>query len=301
VQPIPPLVLADLIATNEVLLASGAQIDEINTVRKHLDSVKGGGLIRIARGRPFVALILSDVIGDDPVTIGSGPASADPTTFADALDILERHRLRRLLPPAVVQLLEAGVRGEVPETLKPDEEELAGVANVVIGSNRDALEAAGVAARRAGYEPVIADRPLVGDTTEAAQVFTTWVLRQREGTNRPLCLLAGGETTVRLGDSPGRGGRNQEFGLACARALAGRGIDLLSAGTDGVDGPTDAAGAWVDGSTLERARKLGLSDAAALAAHDSYAFFDALGDLFRPGPTGTNVMDIKIALIGKPS
>ena len=301
IRPIPPLVLADLIATNEALLASGARIHEINTVRKHLDNVKGGGLIRIARGRPFVTLILSDVIGDDPVTIGSGPTCADPTTFADAVDVVERYQLRRSLPPAVIRLLEAGTRGELPETLKPGAEELAGVVNLVIGSNRDALEAAAVAARRAGYEPVIADEPLVGDTMEAAQKFAGWVLRRGEVANRPLCLLAGGETTVRLGASPGRGGRNQEFGLACARAFDGRSINLLSAGTDGVDGPTDAAGAWVDGSTLERARRLGLDAAAALAGHDSYAFFDALGDLFRPGPTGTNVMDIKIALIGKPS
>lgn len=301
VQPLAPLTVADLVATNQSLLASGADIREINTVRKHLDRAKGGGLARASHGRPLVALILSDVIGDDPVTIGSGPTAPDPTTYAEALDVVDRYELRRSVPEAVVRFLEAGTRGERPETVKPGAAELTDVANVVIGSNRLALEAAAVAARRAGYEAVIADEPLCGDTTEAAQHFAERLWRQCDTASHPVCVLAGGETTVRLSERPGRGGRNQEFALVCARALAGRDIQLLSAGTDGVDGPTDAAGAWVDGTTIERGRDLGIDPATALAAHDSYGYFATLGDLFRPGPTGTNVMDIKIALIGRPS
>ncbi|MBI1815309.1 MAG: DUF4147 domain-containing protein [Deltaproteobacteria bacterium] len=296
VQPTPPVTLDDKIATTAALLACGASIQEFNTVRKHLSQVKGGGLVRLAHGRPLVALILSDVIGDDPADIGSGPTAADPTTFADVYQIVQRYGLSASLPSTVLDRIEAGQRGELDETLKPGAAELGAVSNVVIGSNAGALRAAAAAAYAAGYEPIVADEPLSGDTTAAARTFAAWITRVPR--LLPTCFLAGGETTVSLGPNPGRGGRNQEFALACSAQLAGSDIVLLSAGTDGVDGPTDAAGAFVDGSTSARARTRGCDPSDALAAHDSYRFFAALGDLFQPGPTSTNVMDIKIALVG---
>ncbi|HUI28008.1 MAG TPA: DUF4147 domain-containing protein [Candidatus Kryptonia bacterium] len=297
VQPTPPLTLMDKVAVNRALLASGADIHEFNTVRKHLSQIKGGGLVRHARGRPLTALIISDVVGDDPETIGSGPTAPDPTTFDDAIDVLKRYSLFDTVPRPVVEVLERGRRGDLRETLKPGAPELAGVTNIVIGSNRVALEAAAVAARTAGYEPMIRGEPLSGDTGAAAHEFAAWV-RDARSSRTPLCWLAGGETTVRLDSDTGKGGRNQEFALVCAADLAGLDIQLLSAGTDGIDGPTDAAGAFVDGTTIERARRTGLDHRTALSRHETYAYFDALGDLFLSGPTGTNVMDIKIALAG---
>jgi glycerate 2-kinase len=300
VQPTPPLTLSDKIATTQALLASGADIHEFNTVRKHLSRVKGGGLVRIARGRPLVALIISDVIGDMPSAIGSGPTAPDPTTYADALGVLERRDLLNSVPVAVVDHLHIGASGGLPETLKPGALGFQGVANFVIGSNTLALEAAASTAQQADYEAVVASKPLSGDTTVAAHHFAAWVLEMRRQRRGRLCLLAGGETTVRLDRTRGKGGRNQEFALVCAMQFAGTDLHLLSAATDGVDGPTNAAGAFANGSTLLRAQQLGLDGATMLARHDSYQFFDRVGDLFRPGPTGTNVMDIKIVLMDAP-
>lgn len=293
VHPRPPLTLRDKLAVNELLLRCGAPIEEINTVRKHLSLIKGGGLLRAAGGRPVQTLALSDVVGDDPAVIGSGPAVPDPTTHADALAILARRGIMDRVPAAVLELLRRGTRGEVEETVKPGDPVAAAAPVAVIGRNDVALRAAAAAARRLGYEPVIEATPLVGDTTQAA---TAWAQRVRaQPADRRWCLLAGGETTVVVRGA-GRGGRNQEFALAAAPDLAGCPVAALSAGTDGIDGPTDAAGAFVDGRTIERARRAGLDWSAALRANDSYAFFAALGDLHRCGPTGTNVMDIKIAL-----
>jgi hydroxypyruvate reductase len=296
VQPAPPVTLADKIAVNAALLACGADIHEFNTLRKHLSLVKGGGLLRIARGRPLISLIVSDVIGDDPATIGSGPTTPDPSTFADALQVVQRYHLSARLPPAVLERLHAGAHGQIAETVKPGERGTEQVTNAVIGSNRIALVAAAAAARAAGFEPIIAAEPLAGDTSVAARRFAEWVVRACAAHSRPLCLLAGGETTVQLDAGSGRGGRNQEFALACAERFAGHDVSLLSAGTDGIDGPTDAAGAFADGTTWSRAQALGLDPLATLTRHDSYTLFAALGDLLRPGPTGTNVMDVKIAL-----
>ena len=245
----------------------------------------------------MIALIISDVIGDEPETIGSGPTAPDPTTFDDALNVLRRYKLMDVVPPSVVEVLERGGRGQLPETLKPGTRELLGVSNVVVGSNRVAIEAAAAAARVAGFEPVIHKEPLHGDTSTAAHAFAARIRTERLSHPRA-CWLAGGETTVQLDHHAGKGGRNQEFALACAEALADSDIHLLSAGTDGIDGPTDAAGAFVDGTTMERSRRAGLDPRIALSTHDSYRHFDALGDLFRSGPTGTNVMDIKIAISG---
>jgi glycerate 2-kinase len=299
VQPLSGVTLDDKIAVTRALLASGADIEEFNTVRKHLSLVKGGGLARLASGRPLVCMLLSDLIGDSPSAIGSGPAATDPTTFGDALAVLERYSLAHAVPERVLNVLRAGVRGEIRETLKPGDPESRQVTNVVIGSNRMALQAAAEAAHQAGYDTLVADEPLSGETQAAARDFTRRLLRESHA-RKALCYIAGGETTVRLGPASGKGGRNQEFALVCAADLSGSDACILSAGTDGIDGPTDAAGAFADGSTVTRAHGRGLDWTAALANHDSYMFFATLGDLFRPGATGTNVMDIKLAVVGQP-
>lgn len=291
VCPREPLSLADKLATTRLLLACGAEIAELNTVRKHLSQVKGGGLLRAAPG-DVVTLALSDVVGNDLATIASGPTVADTSTFADALTVLDRYDLRSRAPRAVVDVLEAGDRGKLPETVKPGAPELARSVSAVIGDNRKALDAAAALARSAGWDVEVVAAELVGDTTVAARRFAALL----KATIRPRrCILAGGETTVVVRGS-GRGGRNQEFALVLAEEIAGSDWTVLSAGTDGIDGPTDAAGAFVDGETTRRARAIGLDPAAALAGNDSYRFFAALGDLFAPGPTGTNVMDVKMAL-----
>jgi glycerate-2-kinase len=296
VQPHAPLSLAEKVAVNRLLLSCGADIRDFNTVRKHLSSVKGGGLLRRTRSRRIETLVLSDVVGNDPAIIGSGPTVPDPTTFADALDVVRGYSIDERIPPAALELLERGERGEVAETIKPGESVVAGEV-AIVGDNRRALAAAIAEAERLGFETLLEPRALEGDTTAAARRWLRDIRGRVEG--RRCCAVAGGETTVAV-HGPGRGGRNQEFALALADPLEGAAMCVLSAGTDGIDGPTDAAGAFVDGETAARARGVGLDPAAALAANDSYLFFDQLGDLLRGGPTGTNVMDIKLA-IGLPS
>jgi len=297
VCPRAPVDLQDKIATTRLLLECGADIHAFNTVRKHLSQVKGGGLLRQARTR-MLTLVISDVIGDDPSTIGSGPTATDDTTFADAWAVFTRYKLTSRVPASVAELVQAGIAGRVPETVKSNTAEAALCRNVIIGSNRTALEGAAAAARARGRVVHIEDQPLSGDTTLAAQQFAARVRQLIAGrrSDKPLCILAGGETTVHVVGG-GRGGRNQEFALVMAPALAEESVTILSAGTDGIDGPTDAAGAFVDGTTLRRARERGLDVDAALHTNDSYTFFSRLGDLFRCGPTATNVMDIKIALL----
>jgi glycerate 2-kinase len=293
VQPRPPLQLADKMAVTRLLLECGAEIAELNTVRKHLSTVKGGGLAQRAGDRAILTLALSDVVGDDPSIIGSGPAVGDPTTFVDALAVLDRYALRARVSAKVRVLLERGAAGEVPETLKPDAPQAEQLSSAVIGSNRIALEGAAVAAARLGYLPIVQSEPMVGDSAQAGRRWGAYLAGlPAEGR---WCAIAGGETTVVV-RGQGRGGRNQEFAVALAESLAGQPIAALSAGTDGIDGPTDAAGAFVDGDSRDRAAALGLSAEAALATNDSYAYFDPLADLLRCGPTGTNVMDIKLAL-----
>ncbi len=293
VQPRPPVTLEEKMDVTRRLLACGAPIAAVNTVRKHLSLVKGGGLLRHRGGRPVQTLLLSDVVGDDPSVIGSGPTVADPTTYADAAAVLARYGLFEQVAPAVRTLLGRGMRGEVEETLKPTDRLAAGATETVIGTNRLALDAAAAAARQLGYATVVRAAPLTGDTSAAAELWVSELPGQ--GDRARWCAIAGGETTVVV-RGPGRGGRNQEFALAMARPLAGTGVAVLSAGTDGIDGPTDAAGAFVDGATQARAEACGLAVDRALATNDSYPFFDQLGDLLRTGPTGTNVMDVKIAV-----
>lgn len=298
--PAEGISLQDKQAATRLLLACGATIHQINTIRKHLSQVKGGHLCRAAGGARLVALILSDVIGDDLDIIASGITVPDPGTFADCLAILDHHSLFERVPTSIRRHFLAGAKGLTAETPKPGDPVFARVRNHVIGSLADALAAAADKARELGFRPLVLTSTLQGEAKEAARVLSSIgneVRRYGRPIAPPACLLAGGETTVTL-TGKGLGGRNTEFALAAAIALAGSpGTLLLSAGTDGTDGPTDAAGAFADGSTLARAKALGISPAKHLADNDSYNFFRPLGDLFITGPTRTNVMDLQILLI----
>ncbi|MGE0682376.1 MAG: glycerate kinase [Candidatus Binatia bacterium] len=297
VSPVPGLSLADKLEVNRQLIACGADIVAINTVRKHLSRLKGGGLARLAFPSPLVSFILSDVIGDDLSTIGSGPTVPDPTTFRDAWELVDAFEILDKIPASARAYLQQGCEGFRQETPKPGDKIFTHVSNILIGSNRIALEAAAVKAKLLGFTPWIVDNPLHGDTADAARRFSDTMQQALARNASPVCLLAGGETTVRVTGS-GKGGRNQEFALIVAQTLQhDTRWALLSAGTDGIDGPTDAAGAFVDGQSIKRATEKGLDPQEALSTNNSYPFFAALGELFCPGQTGTNVMDIKIALL----
>ena len=300
VRPAVGLTLADKTVTNALLLECGADILALNTLRKHISGVKGGWLAHHAQPATVVSLILSDVIGDDLSVIGSGPTVADPTTFTDAWRVVEQYGLAPRLPQSVCTHLQQGIRGARPETPKPGDPLFSRVHNMLIGSNHLALRAVGEAAVHRGLRSHLIAPPLAGDTLVAGRAFARTLRAARQRCAGPTCVLAGGETTVQVRGT-GKGGRNQEFALAVAQELAGEaGWSLLSAGTDGIDGPTNAAGAFVNGRTLDRARRKNLDPAQFLHNNDTYTFFSALGDLFRPGSTGTNVMDMKIALVDPP-
>lgn len=293
--PAAGLSLDDLQATTGLLLRSGATIVELNAVRKHLSQIKGGGLARAAGRAQVVSLVLSDVVGDPLDVIASGPLVPDPTTFDDAWQILSRYDLVDQVPAAVRQRLEAGRRGEVPETPKPGAAILRGVQTVIVGSNRQAAEAAVEAARAWKLNALLLSTFVEGEAREVARVAAA-LAKELAANNRPVarpaCLVWGGETTVTVRGT-GCGGRNQELALAAALALEGvPGVMLVALGSDGTDGPTDAAGAVATGETVARARAQGLDAHAHLANNDAYPFFDALGDLIRTGPTGTNVNDL---------
>lgn len=298
--PADGLSLAEKQETTRLLLACGATIDEINALRKHLSSVKGGLLARAAAPARVLALMLSDVIGDPLDTIASGPTSPDPTTFSYCLELVDRYDLRPQLPTTVRQRLENGSNGLLAETPKTGDPCFAATENIVIGNSSLAIDAATQKARDLGYEVLVLTSRLQGEAREAAVTLTA-IAQEIASANRPVtrpaCVITGGETTVTLrGD--GKGGRNQELALSAALHLDGwPAITLLSGGTDGTDGPTDAAGAIVDGHTLTSARKQGLEARDFLARNDSYNFFHALNDLVITGPTGTNVMDLQILLI----
>jgi glycerate 2-kinase len=303
--PAPGITLEDKALTTSLLLRAGATIRELNAVRKHLSRLKGGGLARAARPARVLTLILSDVVGDDLSTIASGPTVPDPTTFAEATSVLRRRGVYDAAPEAVRARLSSGARGEIEETPKPGEPIFRRVATRIVGSNRLSLEAAARAARRHGLRPLVLTTRLEGEAREAARVLVA-ILRECVESGRPqrppVCLLAGGETTVTVtGD--GQGGRNQELAVASAVALAGFAAEAVVAalGTDGVDGMSDAAGGIVDDQTTARADRLGLAPAAAfLAANDTRNYLGPLGDLIVTGPTGTNVVDV-VALLAGPS
>ena len=293
--PAPPVTLKDTQAITKLLLDCGANIHDINCVRKHISQLQGGQLARLAYPATVLALILSDVIGDDLDVIGSGPTVPDPTTFAGAKAVLEKYAIWNKVP-SVRQRISAGEE----ETPKPGDRIFEHVQNVIVGSNRLAVDAAARAARDLGFRTMILSTVIQGEAREVGRVYAA-MAREIRATGRPLrtpaCIISGGETTVTI-HGRGLGGRNQEFVLAASMDIAGLDdVVILSGGTDGTDGPTDAAGAVADGTTLARAAAKGLPAAAYLANNDSYHFFNALGDLVKTGPTGTNVADVQMILV----
>jgi len=300
--PAEGISLADKQAATQALLACGADIHELNTVRKHLSAIKGGQLARMAWSATVVTLVLSDVVGDDLDVIGSGPTVPDRSTFADALEIVTRYGLLRRLPRPVRTRLERGAAGELDETPKPGDAIFERTKNIIVGSNRSAVYAGVKVARALGYRTVALSTTITGEARVVALVHAA-IAREIRASGHPVkppaCVISGGETTVTLCRGHGLGGRNQEFALAAAREIAGmENVVVLAGGTDGTDGPTDAAGAIAGGRTLARAAAEGLDARAILARNDSYHFFEPLGDLIRTGPTGTNVADVHILLVG---
>ncbi len=296
VAPAEGLSLEDKIDTTRLLLGCGATIQEMNTLRKHLSAVKGGRLLeRIAPARS-TTLIISDVVGDDLASIGSGPTAPDPTTFEDSLEILNRYDLMDKVPEKVRFRLSEGAEGRIKETPKSADGLFEETQHLILASNRLSVNTARKRAGDLGFDVEVFAHEMVGSTHEQARGFAER-LAQRSG-RRPLVLLAGGETTLKV-EGTGKGGRNQEFALVVAREIEGQeDLLILSAGTDGTDGPTDAAGAFADGTTYARARVQGLDPQSYLINNDSYTLFKALGDLLITGPTGTNVMDLVIGIAG---
>jgi glycerate 2-kinase len=294
--PVEGLTLADKQRTSKQLLSLGAEIHHLNTVRKHLSGIKGGRLAAASAGRTLT-FALSDVVGDDLSSIGSGPTVPDHTTYAEALGVLDAYGGRAAYPSVIVEHLRRGGAGAVPETPKPGDPRLARSHASVIGSIRTAMEGARRAAESLGYAVHMIAEPITGESRDAAGTLLRSLVGRGPAT--PICVVSGGETTVKTSGS-GKGGRNQEFALALARDLGQLGPRVVAAsiGTDGVDGPTDAAGAIVDSTTVQRAADAGAGDIERyLNEHNSYLFFDKLGDLIRTGPTGTNVGDLQVILI----
>lgn len=295
VAPAEGVTLKDKQQVTQLLLACGASIHEINTVRKHLSRVKGGGLAHTTHPATLVSLILSDVVGDDLDTIASGPTVPDSTTFRQAEQILGRYGIWDQAPRSVRMYLEKGVKGEIPETPKLGDPSFQRGVWELVGTNLQALKAARKEAERMGYRTMILSGMIEGETREVAKAHAAIakeVLSSENPIAPPACVLSGGETTVTLkGD--GKGGRNTEFALASAMALEGvENVVVLSGGTDGTDGPTDAAGAMADGETVSQAREKGLDPVDYLRRNDAYTFFETLGGLVITGPTRTNVMDV---------
>jgi hydroxypyruvate reductase len=290
--PASPVTFAEKQATTNLLLACGASIHEINSVRKHISAIKGGQLAALAAPARVISLILSDVIGDNLDVIGSGPTSPDSSTFATARSVFDKYGIWNKAPRAVRQRLESGSSGEISETPK----KLTNAENRIIGSNRIALDAAAAKAKELGFKTLILSSSIEGETREIAGMHAA-IAREIRQSGRPVkppaCIISGGETTVTL-RGKGKGGRNQEFALAAAIGIAGlKDVLIFSAGTDGTDGPTNAAGAQADGQTFQR----GPEALRRLANNDSYDFFEPLKDLVITGPTGTNVMDIHLILV----
>lgn len=296
--PADGISLADIVQLTKMLLASGMPIARMNAVRKHVSAIKGGQLAAAAGAT--LTLAISDVhapVPDDPASIGSGPTVGDASTFADVERALGDAGLIERVPAAVRERIERGVRGDVPETPKPEDSRLARARFVLAGSRQDAMDGACAAARARGYRVVRVTEPTLGEADEAARQFVALAGRATTGGREAVCVVASGETTVSIGERHGKGGRNQEFALAAAPGLEAIGTcALASIGTDGVDGPTDAAGAIVDSTTATRTRALGIDMAAVLAAHDAYPALQRLGDLIITGPTGTNVGDLQLLL-----
>ena len=300
VAPAKGITLADMEAFTQVMLGCGATINEINTIRKHCSRIKGGQMARLAYPAGLVALILSDVVGNPLDVIASGPAVADTSTFADAWAIVEKYRIESQLPSSIVERLRRGKEGEIGETPKAGDQALSRVHTQIIASNEIAAQAATEEAGRQGINTLLLSTFIEGEAREVATVFAS-IAREIRHSGRPIpppaCVVAGGETTVTL-QGKGKGGRNQELALAAAISIAGlQDVMVIGLATDGTDGPTDAAGALADGTTVARAQALGLSAQKYLADNDSYHFFEALGDLLLTGPTNTNVNDLTFILV----
>lgn len=296
--------LRDIQEMTGLLLESGADIGEINCLRKHLSQVKGGQFARIASPARVIGIILSDVVGDRLDTIASGITAPDDTTFAQALDILKRYRLLEKVPRPIADRIRSGAEGRIPDTPKQGDPAFDTVTNILVGNNLSACRAASAAGEALGYRTHILTSSLTGEAREIARFFAALARDIERGISdfpRPALLIAGGETTVTIRGS-GTGGRNQEMALAFLAELLERhpsseGIHFLSAGTDGNDGPTDAAGAVVDAALMERVRSEGIDPADYLARNDAYHFFERIGALFKTGPTGTNVCDIQLLIV----
>lgn len=302
--PADGISLEDKRQATRVLLASGADIDEMNCIRKHISKVKGGGLAKIASPARLINLILSDVIGDRIDTIASGITAPDHTTFEDALSIVRKYALEDKLPQAVRDHLVCGAQGKIPETPKADNPVFRNTVNIILGNNTLAVNAARKTAQRLGYDARILSTTLAGEASGAGSYFAQLakvIDSGKSGIAKPAAIIAGGETTVTI-RGKGKGGRNQEMALAFAIELhriypGSSNIFFLSAGTDGSDGPTDAAGAFVKPALMEKMKAISAQAAACLTENDSYHFFRDTGDLFKTGPTYTNVCDIEILVV----
>jgi glycerate 2-kinase len=294
--PAGSLTLDDKRRTVDALLKGGADITQLNTVRKHLSAVKGGRLAA-ASTAPIICLAISDVVGDDLSVIGSGPTVPDASTYRDAWRHVEELGVVNGISPAAAELLKSGVRGEVEETPKPGDSRLVRAVTRVIGGRNDAMTGAREAAASLGYDAITIDDPIVGEARISGPALLERSMSLAADRKRPLCVIASGETTVKV-VGKGRGGRNQEVALSVAKVLGqvGGDVALGSVGTDGIDGPTDAAGAFADSTTVARARARSLDPDVYLTDNNAYAFFQALGDLVLTGPTTTNVGDVQIVL-----
>lgn len=298
--PPPAITLEEKMAVTELLLGCGATIDEVNTVRKHLSTLKGGGMARLAAPARVLTLILSDVVGDPLDVIASGPTVPDRSTFSEALGILTYYQIDTKIPRTVLSYLQDGVAGRIKETPKHEEPYFSNTWNVIVGNNPMAVFAAEARAKELGYNSLVLSTTITGETRPVAEMHAALV-REIVSTGNPLtapaCLISGGETTVTLKGN-GKGGRNQEFALATAVGIQNCADSLiLSAGTDGTDGPTDAAGAFADCTTVKRGLAAGLDLSQHLEENNAYPFFAALNDLVRTGPTKTNVMDLHLVLV----
>jgi glycerate-2-kinase len=305
VAPADGITLSDKRIVTDLILSAGADIHELNSVRKHLSAVKGGRLAEIAYPATILTVILSDVIGDRLDVIASGPTVPDSSSFRDALHVIHKYSLEKKIPSGVFSLLHLGVAGVIPDTPKSGAVFFQQVRNIIVGSIRQSLEAARVRGAELGLEPQLLTSELQGEAREAARFLAQTALSARDSmkAGERRCLLSGGETTVAV-KGTGKGGRNQELALAFALETEGKdGFSLLSAGTDGTDGPTDAAGAVVDGTTAPKAREMGMNPMEFLTNNDSYGFFQKFDELtgekthLTTGPTGTNVMDMQIILV----
>ena len=303
VAPAEGISLADKQETTRLLLACGADIGEINAIRKHLSELKGGNLARRAAPGTVISLIISDVVGDRLDVIASGPTVADLSTWEECRDILRRYGIWEQVPAPVRLRIQQGLDHELPDTPKPGDPALAKVTNLIVSSNRGAVEQAAAKAQELGYAPLVLGTTIEGETAPVARMHAAMArecLASGQPIAPPCCLLSGGETTVTLGNNPGQGGRNMEFALAAALDLDGlEGVLAVSLGTDGTDGPTDAAGAWADGQSVTRGAAQGLKARDFLTRHDAYNYFKPLDDLIITGPTRTNVMDLRLMLVRK--